>query len=126
MSESPARQLELVTGRWVRFGVLAAVALLAFGIALELWGQGAAALGPVDVRQLGQAQAGPVWARMARLDGAALVLWGTALLLLLPPFRVVMALVGFARERDRLLASLAAAVLVLLAAGLALGYGLAR
>jgi len=120
-SASSDRRLEAAVGGILRFGVIAAAAVVALGGAVYLVRHGAqaAALGrfrgePEDFRTL------PGIVRSASaLSGRGIIQLGLLLLIATPVARVAFAAVGFALERDRLYAAVALVVLSFLLYGLA-------
>ncbi len=114
------RQLEIMVGILLRTGVLLAAGIVTLGGLLYLaqhHGDPVAyqhfVAGGSDTRTL----AGIVKSA-AHFDSAAIIQFGLLLLIATPVARVVMAMVGFALERDRLYVVVSLIVLVVLVASL--------
>jgi len=110
------RRMEIVVGNILRFGVIAAAAVVAVGGAIYLARHGgqAVSLGlfrgePEDFRTV----AGIIRSALA-LRGRGIIQLGLLLLIATPVARVAFAAVGFALERDRLYAAVALLVLCFL------------
>lgn len=115
------RRLEIIIGNLLRAGVLLAAAMVLAGAALYLLqnhGQRvdyhSFVTGPESIRNV------PAIARAAAHGNSeSLMQFGLLVLIATPVARVLMALVGFALERDRLYAAVSLIVLVILLASLA-------
>jgi len=114
------RRLEIVVGNILRFGVIAAAAVVAIGGILYLARHGgeSVSLGlfrgePEDFRTL----AGIIRSALS-LRGRGIIQLGLLVLIATPVARVAFAVVGFALERDRLYVVVALLVLASLLFGL--------
>ncbi|MGO8759006.1 MAG: DUF1634 domain-containing protein [Terracidiphilus sp.] len=114
------RRLERILGRLLQTGVLLAAAIVAAGGALYLVQQHsgradyrAFAPGGADLRTLSG-----IVRSAAQFNSEGLIQFGLLLLIATPVARVIMALVGFALERDRLYTIVSLIVLLILAFGL--------
>jgi uncharacterized membrane protein len=104
------RRLELIIGTLLRVGVaLAASVVLGGGI----WYLAARGMAPVDYRHF---HAGPRgFASLGTFSGPeAVIQLGLLILISVPVARVILALVGFALERDRVYVAITLAVLAIL------------
>jgi len=111
------RRLETVIGRMLQFGVFLAAAVVAAGAAVYLMRHHSE---PVNYRHF--VEGGPsietlggIIQSAAHLSGQGLIQLGLVLLILTPVARVVMAVVGFLMEKDRLYAVVSLIVLLVLA-----------
>jgi uncharacterized membrane protein len=110
------RRIDLVIGRLLQIGVLAAAAVVALGAILFLLQHGA------QRASYGTFQPGPLALRSVEgilhaalsLDSAAIVQLGLVMLILTPIARVAMTLVAFIVQRDRLYVLITGLVLALL------------
>ena len=114
------RRMDIIMGRLLQGGVLAASAVVLLGGALYLRAHSGA---PVDYRAfLSEPEDLRHPARLLRLvatgDGAAIIKLGILLLIATPIARVVFAVVGFAIEQDRLYVLISLTVLAVLMVGL--------
>lgn len=115
------RRLEIIIGNLLRAGVMLAAAIVLAGAGLYLaqhHGQRvnyrAFVAGPASIRTV------PAIARSAaHLNSEGLMQFGLLLLIATPVARVLMAVVGFALERDRLYVVVSVIVLIVLLASLA-------
>lgn len=115
------RRLETMIGNLLRAGVLAAAAVVLAGAGLYLLqSRGrpvdyhAFVTGPLSIRTV------PAIARSAaHFDSEGIMQFGLLLLIATPVARVLMALIGFALERDKLYTIVSLIVLVILLASLA-------
>ena len=104
------RRLELIIGTLLRVGVaLAASVVLGGGI----WYLAAAGMAPADYRHFHATSHGFAW--MGTFSGPeAVIQLGLLILISVPVARVILALVGFALERDRVYVAITLAVLAIL------------
>lgn len=112
-------RMELVIGTMLRWGVVASLALVVIGTAVNFL-QGAyrspsSVATADDVRRLTTTDA------MPDEPGQRLIVAGLLLLLATPVLRVVVSIVGFAIQRDAIFVAITAAVLALLVASFLLG-----
>jgi uncharacterized membrane protein len=117
------RRIELIIGSLLRTGVVLSAAVVLVGAAsyLSQYGRETADYltfrgAPEYLRTLPG-----IFSAALSFDGRAIIQFGLLLLILTPVARVVFALVGFAREGDRLYAAVSLVVLGLLCYGLATG-----
>ena len=117
------RQVDLVIGRLLQIGVLAAAAIVALGAILFLAQHGtrraefsAFVPGPPTLRTVGGILRGAL-----AFDSAAIVQLGLVLLIMTPIARVLFTLVAFIIQRDRLYILITSVVLALLLYGLIAG-----
>jgi hypothetical protein len=111
---APEERLQNILGWGLRLGTLAVAAGMAVAL---IWS--------VAIGAFPSTQSAPLWPR-ASFDPAALVLLTALLLVLLPPARVVLAAVAFAREREWLYLTFSVVALALIAASTLLGLWLRR
>lgn len=117
------REVELIIGRILQVGVLAAAAVVLAGGAMLLVVHGG---GSADFREFRGQPAmlrslQGIVAGVLAGDSRAVVQLGLVLLVATPVARVALALVAFLLQRDRLYAALSGLVLALLLYGLVLG-----
>ena len=110
----PEERLQNLLGWGLRIGTLAVAAGMAVAL---VWSLATGAFPSM--------QSAPLWPR-ASFDPAALVLLTALLLALLPPARVILAAVAFAREREWLYFTFSAVALALIAASTLLGIWLRK
>jgi uncharacterized membrane protein len=127
MTERTSRWSDDRVAQWVgnvlRSGVILSALVTLFGAVLLLRQQGAA---PADYHVFGGAHAGlrsitSVVGGAIRLESKAVVQLGVILLLATPVVRVLLSLVAFVLQRDRLYTVITALVLVILLYSLLLG-----
>jgi hypothetical protein len=111
---APEERLQTILGWGLRIGTLAVAAGMAVALVWSL------ATGAIP-----SLQSAPLWPR-ASFDPGALVLLTALLLVLLPPARVILAAVAFARERDWLYCAFSAVALALIATSTFLGLWLRK
>jgi uncharacterized membrane protein len=125
VSASSARTERLIS-RVLRVGVYTSLALIAAGTLLSFVAGGYGNQ-PSDLARLtGPGGAFPrtlAWFGhgLLHFDGQAVIVAGLLILILTPIVRVMVSLIGFARERDRTYVWITAAVLALLILSFALG-----
>lgn len=114
------RRLETIIGNLLRVGVLLAAAIVLAGGGLYLAqhhsdrvNYHAFVTGPESIRSVPA-----IATSAAQLNSEALIQFGLLVLIATPVARVVMAIVGFAMERDKLYVAVSAIVLVVLLASL--------
>ncbi len=108
-------RLEAGVARLLRFGTYTAIALIAIGVILML----ATGRSPLDVAP--PFDPARVIADLLAARPAGFLWSGLLVVLATPAARVVLAAVGYARAGDRAMAAIAILVLVVIAAGVALG-----
>ncbi len=114
------RRLEIIIGNLLRSGVLLAAAIVIAGGGLYLAqhhrdhvNYHTFVTGPENIRSVPA-----IATSAARLNSEALMQFGLLLLIATPVARVIMAIVGFALERDKLYVVVSVIVLVVLLASL--------
>jgi uncharacterized membrane protein len=110
------RRLETIIGKLLRVGVLAAAAIVLLGGSLYLLNKGAS---PVSYKKFQAASSDvrsipEIFYSALHLQSEGLIQLGILVLVATPVARVVLALVGFALERDRLYTIVSLIVLLIL------------
>lgn len=117
MSEAESRaemDMDYLIGMALRYGVMLSVALLIIGIAL-LARSGAGAgevLGASSPLNTSAVQIPAVLSRIPALDPLSFIVLGLVVLIATPVLRVVLGIISFARERDRLYVLITSIVLM--------------
>lgn len=110
-----ASGLEGLVARLLRIGTYVAIGLIALGVVLML----ATGRSPLDVAPAFALDR--LVADLATLQPAGFLWLGLVVVLLTPAARVAVGAVGYAREGDRIMARIAALVLIVIAIGVVLG-----
>jgi uncharacterized membrane protein len=115
-SGKPAANLEAIIGRVLQAGVIAGACVILVGLALFLATGDSGYPGNTFPSSLGAVAEG-----LPALKPYSIMLFGLLLLILTPVLRVGVSILIFIREKDRLYAGIAAAVLIILIASFILG-----
>lgn len=122
--EDSSRRTELMISSILRYGVTLSAMVIALGMILLFFRGNSAskALGMSAVLQYPHSL-GAMLRGLQSLDPSAIVELGLALLIATPVLRVASSIVAFAWSGDRLYTIITLLVLILLVAGMVLGYG---
>ncbi|KRL88135.1 DUF1634 domain-containing protein [Lacticaseibacillus pantheris] len=110
------KYVELLIGRIMRIGVIAAVVVLLIGLVLMLFQGGNYATGSQPHRF------GTIFTGLLHGQADAVMMVGLFLLILTPVLRVVVSIYAFMVEHDRLYVWITTVVLVILAVAMVIGY----
>ncbi len=114
-SRGPVNRLEATVSRVLKVGTYAGIALIAVGVLLMV----VDGRSPLDVAP--SLDLGRLPADLAALHASAFLWLGVLLVLATPPARVLAALIGYLRGREREMAIVASLILVVIALGVVAG-----
>lgn len=110
--------VEHAIARLLTWGTYLGVAALAIGVVLML----AAGISPLDP-DYPALDVSAIPGELLALEPAGFLWAGLLVVIATPPARVATALIGYVAARDRIMATVSAAILVVIAAAVALGAG---
>ncbi len=106
MPESPSeykdRDLQQLVGNLLRWGVIIAMSLVVAGLLLYLFQRGEGAVNYTEFNPLRFQGFAHLFQGLSNADYHAVIQLGVMVLIATPVMRVVLALIGFALEKDRL------------------------